>query len=57
MTNVFEVFKGATASRVLLKVKRRSLVRWFTYVCNATSLGRWRESRRASRNLWVSENL
>ena len=54
---MFFVFRGATASRVLRKVKLSSSVRWLTYwladFCTLTSLGRWRESGRASRNLWV----
>ena len=48
MTNVF---RGATASRVLRKVKLSSSVRWLTDFCPLTSLGRQRESVRASRNL------
>ena len=44
---------GATASMVLRKVEFRSSVRWLTDFCTLTSLGRWRESGRASRNLWV----
>ena len=50
MTNVF---RGATASRVLRKVKLSSSVRWLTDFCPLTSLGRQRESGRASRNLCV----
>ena len=52
MINVF-VFRGATASRVLRKVKLSSSVRWLTDFCPLKSLGRQRESGRASRNLWV----
>ena len=48
---MFFVFRGATASRVILKVKLNSSVRWLTDCCILTSLGR--ESGRASRNLWV----
>ena len=50
MTNVF---RGATASRVLCKVKLSSSVRWLTDFCPLTSLGRQRESGRVSRNLCV----
>ena len=52
MTNVF-VFRGATASRVLRKVKLSSSVRWLTDFCPLTSLGRERESGRTSMNLCV----
>ena len=52
MTNVFSFF-GATASRVLRKVKLSSSVRRLTDFCPLTSLGRQRESGRASRKLWV----
>jgi hypothetical protein len=47
------VFRGVTASRVLRKVTFCSSVRWLTNFCTPTSLGRWRESGRASRNLLV----
>ena len=50
---MFLVFRGATASRVLRKVKLSSSVRWLTDFCPLTSLGRQRQSGRASRNLWV----
>ena len=46
------VYRGATASRVLRKVKLSSSVRWLTDFCTLTSLGRRRVSVRASRNLW-----
>ena len=46
------VFRGVTASRVLRKVKLSSSVRWLTDFCPLTSLGRQRESGKASRNLW-----
>ena len=48
MINVFS-FRGATASRVFLKVKLSSSVRWLTDFCPLTSLGRQRESGRASK--------
>ena len=50
MTNVF---RCVTASRVLRKVKLSSSVQWLTDFCTLTSLGKWMESGRASRNLWV----
>ena len=49
----FLVFRGATASRILRKVKLSSSVRWSTDFCPLMSLGRQRESGRASRNLCV----
>ena len=48
---MFLVFRGVTASRVLRKVKLSSSVRWLTDFCTLTSLGRRRESGRASRIL------
>ena len=45
--------RGSTSSRVLHKVKLSSPVRWLTEICTLTSLGRQRESGRASRNLLV----
>ena len=51
------VFRGATACRVLRKVKLSSSVRWLTDFCTLTSLGRRRESGRASRNIWVKAQL
>ena len=50
MTNVF---RGATASRVLHNVKLSTSVRWLADFCPLTSLGRQRESGRASSNLCV----
>jgi hypothetical protein len=50
---MFLVFRVATASRVLRKVKLSSSVRWLTDFCPLTSLGRQRESGRTSRNLCV----
>ena len=47
------VFRGATASRVLRKVKLSSSLRGLTDFCTLTSLGRRREAGRASMNLWV----
>lgn len=48
---MFLVFRGVTASKILRKVKLSSSVRWLTDFCTLTSLGRCRESGRASRDL------
>ena len=54
MTNVF---RGTTASRVLHKVNFSSLFRWLTDFCTLTSLGRWRESGSASRNILLVQEF
>jgi hypothetical protein len=57
LRQIFFGFRGATAYMVLGKVTYSSSVRRLTYFCTPTSLGRWRESGRASRNLWVVQEF
>ena len=54
---MFLVFRGATASRVLRKVKLSYSVKWLTDFCPLTSMSRQMESGRASRNLWVVQEF
>jgi hypothetical protein len=51
------LFLSVITSRVLHKVKFGSPVKWLTDLCTPMSLGRWRDSGRASRNLWVIQEF
>ena len=53
----FLVFRGATASRVLHKVKLSSSVRWLTDFCPLMSLSRQRESEGHQGIFVLSVNL